>query len=132
MMANIANCPSDSIPAIESLPVPHDINLMIIASTNASSPQKDQMVTCCKPNQVQVVNDCWLWCEIPKAYYDKYHGDKDAVRDGTSACVRGSSNTTSAPAIQGWQFNTGTRTGICSGKEMAVVVLALSGLIYAM
>ncbi|KAB5522075.1 hypothetical protein GE09DRAFT_500306 [Coniochaeta sp. 2T2.1] len=87
-MANITNCPLDMIPDIESLPVPHDVNLMIIPGANASSPQ---MVSCCAPNQVQVVNDCWLWCEIPKSYYDQNGGNKDGVQASLSSLSEGKS-----------------------------------------
>lgn len=82
-MAN-TTCPDSSIPDIASLPVPHNINLMVIPGSNASY---HPMVTCCEPNPVQVVNECWLWCEVPKSYFD--HGaSHQAVTDATSSCIR--------------------------------------------
>ncbi|KAK4154933.1 hypothetical protein C8A00DRAFT_13994, partial [Chaetomidium leptoderma] len=46
---------------------PYDTNLMIIPGTSTSDPA---MVTCCAPNRVEKVDDCWLWCELPQSYFN--------------------------------------------------------------
>ncbi|KAJ4387652.1 hypothetical protein N0V93_008249 [Gnomoniopsis smithogilvyi] len=58
MSTNIS-CPTRSQPA--DLPIPGNITYAVIPGTNTSSPW---MKTCCAPNPVHLVNDCWLWCEI--------------------------------------------------------------------
>lgn len=39
----------------------HVVGKAVVPGTNTSVPW---MVTCCGPNQVHLVDDCWLWCEI--------------------------------------------------------------------
>ena len=126
-MSTNATCPGNaSIPSIESLPVPQDINVMVIPGSNASYPP---MRACCQPNKVAVVNDCWLWCEVPKSYFER-DASQQQVQDATSGCLRAYGRNGTAPEIIGWQFNTGARAGMWTVKELGVLVLALSGLTY--
>lgn len=52
------------------------------------------MVACCQPNPVQVVDNCMLWCEIPKSYFDNGASHQD-VEAKMSSCLRlqGGNNT---------------------------------------
>jgi hypothetical protein len=113
---------------LSTLPIPQDINLMAVPGLNASYPP---MVTCCQPNPVHLDN-CTLWCEIPTSYFNN-GASHDTVQSATSACLHSneqSSNSTWQPSIAGWQFNSGIQLGMWSGREMGVLVLALSGLVY--
>lgn len=58
-MSTNTSCPTNFIPA--SLPVPNNVTYSVIPGSNASDPW---MVSCCAPNPVHIVNDCWEWCEI--------------------------------------------------------------------
>lgn len=128
-MAN-ATCPGDtSIPSIESLPIPQDINVMVVPGSNTSYPP---MTTCCQPNKVEVVNDCWLWCQIPQSYFDHDGASQQDVQDATSSCLRVNGQNATGPKITGWQFNASARAGMWTVKEMGVLVLALSGLTYVL
>lgn len=126
-MAN-TTCSDSAIPDIISLPIPQNINVMVVPGSDASYPP---MVTCCQPNRVQVVNNCSLWCEVPKSYFDNGANHQD-VTDATSACLRRNARNGTGPRITGWQFNAGARTGMWTAKEIGVLVLALSGLMYIM
>lgn len=59
MSTNNLSCPTNSEPA--DLPIPKNLTYAVIPGTNTSAPW---MVTCCAPNPVHLVSDCWLWCEI--------------------------------------------------------------------
>lgn len=124
-MAN-TSCSDTAIPDIMSLPIPQNINVMVVPGSNASFPP---MVTCCQPNPVQVVNNCSLWCELPKSYFEKGASHQD-VQDQTSNCLRVNGGNNTRPKITGWQFNAGARTGSWTVKEAGILVLALSGLVY--
>jgi hypothetical protein len=127
-MANAICGNPAAIADLDSLPIPHNINLMAIPGLNASYPP---MVTCCQPNPVHVDN-CTLWCEIPKSYFNN-SASHDAVQAATAACLRStqqSLNSTLEPYITAWQFNSGIRVEMWTVKEMGVLVLALSGLMY--
>ncbi|KAK4033073.1 hypothetical protein C8A01DRAFT_50265 [Parachaetomium inaequale] len=123
-MAN-TTCPSASIPAIESLPVPQNINLMIIPGTDTAA---RPMVPCCAPNPVQLVNDCWLWCEIPASYFNGT--DKEGARQASSACLETNGRNLTGSRITAWQFNAAGRVGTGSVREIGLWVLAVSGLVY--
>lgn len=58
-MSTNMSCPTSSEPA--DLPIPSNITYAVIPGTNTSAPW---MVSCCSPNPVHLVSDCWLWCEI--------------------------------------------------------------------
>ncbi|KAK3296584.1 uncharacterized protein B0H64DRAFT_372037 [Chaetomium fimeti] len=105
-------CPNAAIPDIAGLPVPHDINLMIVPEWDKRDPA---MVACCDPNPVQVVKDCWLWCEVPASYFDNGTAN-DAVKEATSSCLRINGRNITESRITGWQFNTAGRVGADSVK----------------
>jgi hypothetical protein len=128
-MASPPTCPNPAIPAIESLPIPQDINLMIIPGTNKQDPA---MTLCCEPNPVQIVNDCWLWCEIPASYWVNGTASNDAVQQATGACLRTNGRNLTESRITGWQFNAGGRVGAGSVRSVGLWVLALSGLVYVL
>jgi hypothetical protein len=114
------------MPAIESLPIPQNINAIVLPGTNTSDPA---MVTCCAPNRVQIVDGCYLWCEIPASYLD---GTDDAgARSATSSCLEEHGRNYKESRITGWQFNAGTRAGAGSAKQLGLWALALSGVVYA-
>ncbi|KAK4152740.1 hypothetical protein C8A00DRAFT_44226 [Chaetomidium leptoderma] len=125
-MAN-TTCPSDMIPAIESLAIPQDINVMVIPGTDTSNPP---MVTCCAPNRVQIIDRCWLWCELPQSYLNG--STQEDARGATSTCLRINGRNSNESKITGWQFNTAGRTERSSAKQIGLWVLALSGLIYVL
>ncbi|CAK7213490.1 hypothetical protein SCUCBS95973_001811 [Sporothrix curviconia] len=62
-MANTTGCPTNSVPA--TLPIPQNITYVVIPDGNTSDLW---MASCCQPNPVQVVNDCWQWCAVPAVY----------------------------------------------------------------
>ncbi|KJR82130.1 uncharacterized protein SPSK_03711 [Sporothrix schenckii 1099-18] len=63
-----STCPGAGVlPDLESLPIPHDVPVAVIPGTNASEPD---MVACCSPNAVHVVEGCYLYCQAPPANPD--------------------------------------------------------------
>ncbi len=77
--------PLTSIPDISTLPIPHTINAV---ATPGNDTSYAPMVTCCAPSRVQIVDGCYLWCEIPARYYGKdgKASKEDAQRD-VSSCL---------------------------------------------
>ena len=128
-MANTTTCPSAAVPAIESLPIPQDINVMIIPGTNKQAPA---MTACCEPSPVQIVNDCWLWCEIPASYWVNGTASNAAVRQATETCLRTNGRNLTEHRITGWHFNAGGRVGAGSVRTVGLWVLAISGLVYVL
>ncbi|KAK0739982.1 hypothetical protein B0T18DRAFT_416991 [Schizothecium vesticola] len=55
--------PLSAVPA--SLPIPKGINYAALQGRNGSEPW---MVKCCAPNPVNLVDGCWVWCELPKIH----------------------------------------------------------------
>lgn len=115
------------MPAIEALPIPQDINVIALPGTNTSDPA---MVTCCAPNRVQIVDGCYLWCEIPASYFNGT--DDEGAQQGTSSCLRVNGRNYNESRITGWQFNAAARAGTGSAKQLGLWMLALSGLIYVL
>jgi hypothetical protein len=125
-MAN-TTCPNDAIPDIINLPVPQNINVFVTPGTD---PSYLPMQVCCEPSQVQVANSCWLWCEIPRSYFNGT--DPNGAAEKMSSCfgVIGR-NISDFRRSSSHQMNTAAgRVGMCSAKEIGLWVLALSGLVY--
>ncbi|KAM7185772.1 hypothetical protein V8F33_012221 [Rhypophila sp. PSN 637] len=56
--------PYNAQPDIQGIPtLPQDINIAMIGGENVSHPA---MVWCCYPNHVQLLDSCFLWCQIPE------------------------------------------------------------------
>lgn len=134
MAANTPNAgcpPSSEMPGFINLPIPQNINVVATPGNDTSYPP---MKACCEPNRVQIVDGCYLWCEIPKRYFNGT--DKDGARSTLGSCLmshklRGN-NTRSELRITGYQFNAAARSGMGSAKQLGLWVLALSGLIYVL
>ena len=126
-MANTTCPPATSIPDIQNLPIPGDINVMATPGNDTSYPP---MEICCEPNIVQIVDRCYLWCEIPERYFNGT--DKDGAQRATSSCLGANRGNTSDLSIVGWQMNAAGRPGMGSAKQIGLWVLALSGLIYVL
>lgn len=128
-MASTTTCPSAAVPDISSLPVPHDINLMIVPGTNTQDPA---MTVCCEPNPVQTIDGCWLWCELPASYWVNGTTPNDAVQQASGSCLRVNGRNFTESRITGWQFNAAGRVGAGSVRAVGLWVLALSGLVYVL
>ncbi len=123
-------CPggNSALPAIETLPIPQNINVMVRTGTNTSN---YAMTTCCAPKRVQIADGCYLWCEVPPRYFNN-SADHDAVMYSMSACIRAANrgkNLTDESVITGWQFNAAARAGTGTAKLVAIWALLVSGLI---
>jgi hypothetical protein len=126
-MANLnTTCPGDAIPDLVNLPIPHDINAVVTIGNDTSYPP---MQACCAPNQVQVVKQCWLWCEIPTSYFNGT--DRDGAAERMSSCLQLAGWNISDARSRSFQMNTAAgRVGTRSVKWIGIWVLALSGLMY--
>ncbi|KAH6846956.1 hypothetical protein B0I37DRAFT_134612 [Chaetomium sp. MPI-CAGE-AT-0009] len=122
----IATCPPPtSIPDISNLPIPQDINVM---ATPGNDTSYRPMEVCCEPSRVQIVDGCYLWCELPERYFNGT--DKEGARASSSSCLLRESDDR---RIIGWQMNgAGARPAVGSAKQIGFWVLALSGLVYMM
>ncbi len=129
MAANTSNaitCPGpSSIPTLQSLPIPQNINVMATPGNDTSYPP---MEICCSPSTVQIVNRCYLWCELPERYFNGT--DKAGAQRASSSCMELNAMNSSGGRIIGWQMNAGSRDRMPgSVKQIGLWVLALSGLI---
>ncbi len=126
-----ATYPGDNsaIPAIESLPIPQNINVMVPTGTNTSN---YAMTTCCAPSRVQIVDGCYLWCEVPRRYFNNSASHND-VTSSMLACIRAANrgkDTSGESVITGWQFNAGGKIGAGTVRQVGVWVLLVSALMY--
>ncbi len=120
--------PASEIPDLSNLPIPQNLNVVATPGNDTSFPP---MAICCAPNLVQIVDRCYLWCEIPKSYFNGT--DKNGAMSGFSACMLLHKPDTDGLRITGYQFNAAPRLGAMgSARRIGVWVLALSGLIYMM
>jgi hypothetical protein len=116
------------LPDLNTLPIPQNIN---VVSTPGNDTAYPPMAACCAPNLVQIVDRCYLWCEIPESYLNGT--DKDGAAAAFSTCLRLRKVDGDGLRITGYQFNTAAaRLGMGSARQIGVWVLALSGLIYVL
>lgn len=102
--------PYNAQPAILGIPeIPKDINVAMIGGTDVAHPA---MVHCCWPNHVQLLNGCFLWCQIPEPRPDEKDSlgqpkvkfeHADDIFGNFTTCLRSDSgyNTSVNLAIQG-------------------------------
>ncbi len=124
--ANATTCPAPtSIPDLQTLPIPQNINVM---ATPGNDTSYRPMAVCCSPSAVQIVDRCYLWCELPARYFNGT--DKAGARSASSSCMGFNAMNSSEGRIIGWQMNAGSRPRMPgSAKQIGLWVLALSGLI---
>jgi hypothetical protein len=130
MATNISSqtCPPNTeLPVLSTLPIPQNINVVATPGNDTSYPP---MQACCEPNLVQIVDRCYLWCEIPKRYLN--YTDKDTTAVVVSACLRRNRVNETDFRIIGYGFNAAARPGMASAKQLGLWVLALSGLVYVL
>ncbi|KAK3905730.1 hypothetical protein C8A05DRAFT_12486 [Staphylotrichum tortipilum] len=118
-------CDKSSSPLLSSLPIPQNINVVSTPGNDTSWPG---MVVCCTPNPVQIVNGCYLWCEVPARYFNGT-SSRDAESDVMS-CVMRNANDEDGGRILGVAFNAAPRVGAV--KWMGVWGLVVSGVVFAM
>ena len=128
-LATNTTCPSEdsAIPDIHNLPIPQNINVMVNAGSNISD---HAMQVCCAPNPVHVTEGCpYLWCEVPQQYFHNGSARHDDVISSMSACLgdAGRGNSTGGESRgTSWQFNSGSRPGTATAKQVGVWVLLVS------
>ena len=54
------------------------------------------MITCCSPNPVNLVESCWLWCQLPSSYANL--SSSDAASD-FNKCLDLHNRTSSASSV---------------------------------
>ncbi|KAF6830023.1 hypothetical protein CMUS01_07917 [Colletotrichum musicola] len=112
------SCPTNSVPsAFEGLPT--DQTYGVIPGRNASSPW---MVNCCSPNPVQIVDECWSWCELPKSI-TKGSRDQGKINDDFNLCL----------SNNGRRFNesNGVSIHIAASAATAPVHVSVAGVLVA-
>ncbi len=128
IIPNITCRPYSEMPDISTLPIPQNINVVSTPGSNTSYPPMER---CCAPSLVQIVDRCYLWCEIPKRYFNGT--DKRGAIDAISTCMSLQRNWTDKEEhggrITGFQMNAAGRVGVGSVRRIGVWVLALSGLV---
>lgn len=117
--------PRTEMPEFSNLPIPKNIN---VVGTPGNDTSYLPMEACCEPNPVQIVDRCYLWCEIPKRYFDGT--DKERAKSAMSACLSFYRKDSSDLRVVGFQFNAAARPGMVSAKQIGLWVLALSSLSY--
>jgi hypothetical protein len=79
---NSSNCPRAGIP--DNLPIPGNIAYAVIPGQNASAPW---MVNCCDPYPVQLVESCWLWCQLSPGTGSHANASVDAIMHDFESCL---------------------------------------------
>lgn len=130
MSAN-ASCPTSSIPS--TLDVPDNVTYAVIPGTNTSDPW---MVNCCAPNPVQLVNNCWEWCEITDSMasfnVSSPNDHTDQVSAAFSTCLvvnKRLLNESNGLEIRAKSFATGGRQTLAKSSALMVTWVVLLGLI---
>ncbi len=125
---NITCRPKTEMPDFVNLPIPQNINVF---GTPGHDTSYYPMAACCAPSLVQIVDRCYLWCEIPKRYFNGT--DKNGARDAITSCMvlQMYKNETEG-RIMGVQMNGVGRVGVGSVTRVGILVLALSGLVYVL
>jgi hypothetical protein len=60
------SCPTNgNVPPKIHNTIPSNITAIMVIGTNVSEPT---MVSCCSPEPVHIIEDCWLWCELAPGY----------------------------------------------------------------
>jgi hypothetical protein len=80
---NSSNCQTAAVP--DDLPIPSNITYAVIPGQNASVPW---MVNCCDPYPVQLVESCWLWCQVSPGTGSRANASDDAIFSSFSSCLR--------------------------------------------
>ena len=131
MEGNIT-CPlgPSAAPSIAALPVPQNINIILRPGVSTT---REAMAACCAPSPVQLVDGCYLWCEIPARYFNN-SASHDAVVGQMTSCIRAEDKRrnftgTGEPIGTAFQFNKAGRVGVVRG--VGVWVLLVSGLVWA-
>lgn len=83
-MSNITCPPDGQLPSFHSLPIPSNVNAILLSGKNVSDTVID---TCCSPSSVNLVNWCYLWCEAPAQYLNGSGQDDSAVTTAFSNCL---------------------------------------------
>lgn len=106
-MSNITTCPpGNSLLDLDHLPIPKDHSFAVIPGQNVSVPW---MVRCCAPNPVNLVNNCYLWCQLPPSQI--YHGSNGLDTDFDS-CLKINGLNVDETSISGYSFaNAAGRVG---------------------
>ncbi|KAK1765279.1 hypothetical protein QBC33DRAFT_545074 [Phialemonium atrogriseum] len=109
-------CPANnSIPALESLPLPKDINYVI---TPGDNPKDKAVVACCAPNSVNLVDSCYLWCETSSQY-----SNKSDTLSQFGGCLRQNNRTTAITAFH--EAGAASRAPTVAGVAVAALVAGL-------
>ena len=112
-MSNVT-CSTTFIPELASLPISDDTYYVITPGQNTSDAA---MVACCSPNAVNIVDTCYLWCEVPSTY-----SDKDTVTTDFGNCLR--QNGKNVTIIAANTSDSPSRTPTITG--LTVMALAIS------
>lgn len=117
--------PPTETPNLVNLPIPRGVNVVVMTGSHASNPE---MAVCCKPNAVQLVNDCFLWCELPKSYLNGTSPEQGV--DSFHTCLRINGGNDTVNRSIGWRLASGgeavkglsiTQLGIWTLLTMAFV-----------
>ena len=100
-MSTNASCPpgGNELPDLNTLPILHNVTVAAIPGRNSSG---GPMQTCCAPNPVHVLWDCYEWCEVPSSRLNR--SSHAAVIDDFNECLDLNGLNISQSSILGLQF----------------------------
>ncbi|KAI0144758.1 hypothetical protein BJ166DRAFT_538985 [Pestalotiopsis sp. NC0098] len=103
----------DYIPA--NLEFPTNVSYVLIPIlSNASYPS---MQTCCAPNPVNQLDDCWLWCQVAES-----SSDQDLAQN-FSRCLSSKGNATATVLKAHVLASTATRSVTLTGMSFFVLLV---------
>ncbi|KJZ73725.1 hypothetical protein HIM_06843 [Hirsutella minnesotensis 3608] len=77
-------CNPDFLPALESLPLPHNTTFVAVSGDDARDPA---MVACCGANPVHVLAwECVEWCEVPERFTGK-GANRETILNEFRSCI---------------------------------------------
>jgi hypothetical protein len=83
-MADVS-CPAPgNLRDTRSLPLPTDIDIVLINGQNASD---KAMTACCAPNTVNLTSGCFEWCQLPSQYTNT-SGARQIAASSFGTCLR--------------------------------------------
>ncbi len=117
-----STCPASptSMPDFSTLPIPQNVNVFGTPGNDTSA--YPPMTACCAPNPVQIVDGCYLWCELPAQYFNGTSG-KQGAEDAFKACLAENKGTEEGERISGFQMNSAGRMGGLKGWTVGMVLL---------
>lgn len=125
---NASSCSNTTLPSLE-----YYINPSIkYGMTPFNNISYDAMVTCCAPNDVNLILGCTLWCELPEEMLDEAERSGLSLLSPFSSCLKREAREEGAIMMTGTSASAGEVVRAPRVRELGVLGLMVSGFMLAM